>query len=65
MRLLRKYLRDDVLWRFPALRKLFITAFMAAIQILQLRQAHLGDASRKTSIVFSDGQVNCMQDLLP
>ncbi len=47
-----------------ALRKLFVMAFMAAIQILQLRQAREGNASQKTSLVFSDEQVECMKDLL-
>jgi len=49
----------------PALRKLFILAFMAAIQILQLRQAREGTTGQQTSLVFSAEQVACMEDLLP
>ena len=48
-----------------ALRKLFIMSFLAAIQILQLRQARLGETSQKTSLVFSEAQIACMEDLLP
>ncbi|MDR1699646.1 MAG: IS4 family transposase [Lachnoclostridium sp.] len=49
----------------PALRKLFIMSLMAAIQILQLRQARSGDTSQKSSLVFSKEQIECMQGLLP
>jgi hypothetical protein len=40
-------------------------AFIAAIQILQLRQAHDGTTGQRTSLVFSVEQVACMADLLP
>jgi hypothetical protein len=49
----------------PALRKLFIMAFIAAIQILQLRQARDGTTGQRMSLVFSVEQVACMADLLP
>ena len=48
-----------------ALRKLFVTAFMGAVQILQLRQARHGETEQETSLVFSEEQTECMEDLLP
>ena len=48
-----------------ALRKLFVMAFMGAVQILQLRQARHGETEQETSLVFSEEQVNCMEDLPP
>ena len=48
-----------------ALRKLFMMALIAAIQLLQLRQSRQGNTSQQTSLVFSDEQVACMEDLLP
>ena len=48
-----------------SLRKLFVMAFLAAIQILQLRQARSGETSQKPSLIFSDKQIECMEDLLP
>jgi hypothetical protein len=48
-----------------ALGKLLVLAFMAAIQILQLRQARDGQTEQETSLVFSGEQVECMKDLLP
>ena len=39
-----------------ALRKLFVMALMAAIQILQLRQARSGETIQKPSLVFSNKQ---------
>lgn len=48
-----------------ALRKPFIRALMAAIRILQLRQARKGETNQKTSLVFSEEQVACMNNLLP
>ncbi|MDR0637887.1 MAG: hypothetical protein LBG27_03120 [Spirochaetaceae bacterium] len=47
-----------------ALRKLFVTAFMGAVQILQLRQARHGEKEQETSLVFSEEQVKCLEDLL-
>ncbi|MDR1256646.1 MAG: IS4 family transposase, partial [Spirochaetaceae bacterium] len=46
------------------LRKLFVLAFMTAIQILQLRQARDGQTEQKTSLVFSEEQAECLKDLL-
>lgn len=48
-----------------ALRKLFVMAFMAAIQILQLRQARSGETNQELSLVFSAEQIECMDDLMP
>jgi hypothetical protein len=48
-----------------ALRKLFVMAFIAAIQILQLRQARNGTTGQQVSLVFSPEQIECMEDLLP
>ena len=48
-----------------ALRKLLILAIMAAIQILQLRQARDGKTNQKPSLVFSQEQLTCMEDILP
>jgi hypothetical protein len=48
-----------------ALRKLLILALMAAIQILQLRQARDGNTYQKPSLVFSNEQLTCMEELLP
>jgi hypothetical protein len=48
-----------------ALRKLFIVALMAAVQILKLRQAREGASEQKTTSVFSRRQIQCMKDLLP
>jgi hypothetical protein len=48
-----------------ALRKLFILAFMATIQIMQLRQAREGTTGQRISLVFSEEQVACLEDLLP
>jgi hypothetical protein len=47
----------------PALRKLFIMAFPAAIRILQMRQARSGETSQPASLVFSPEQTACMEDL--
>lgn len=47
-----------------ALRKLLIVALMAAVQILQLRQARNGNTYQKPSLVFSNEQLDCMEDLL-
>ncbi|MDR3118662.1 MAG: IS4 family transposase [Mediterranea sp.] len=47
----------------PALRKLFIMAFLAAIKILQMRQARSGETSQPASLVFSPEQTACMEDL--
>jgi hypothetical protein len=49
----------------PALRKLFIAALMAAVQILKLRQAREGVSEQKTTSVFSQVQIKCMKDLMP
>ena len=38
---------------------------MGAIQILQLRQVRYGETEQETSPVFSEEQVECMEDLLP
>jgi hypothetical protein len=51
--------------RGKGLRKLFVLAFMAAIQILQLRQARDGQTEQATSLVFSEEQAECLEDLLP
>jgi len=48
-----------------ALRKLLIMALMAAVQILQLRQARDGLTQQKPSLIFSLDQLSCMEDLLP
>ena len=48
-----------------ALRKLLILAIMAAVQILQLRQARDGKTNQKPSLVFSQEQLTCMEDILP
>jgi hypothetical protein len=47
-----------------ALRKLFVMAFMAAIQILQLRQARSGQTVQKPGLVFSPEQIAFMECLL-
>jgi hypothetical protein len=47
-----------------ALRKLLVMALMAAIQILQLRQARDGSTLQKPSLIFSNDQLLCMEDLL-
>jgi hypothetical protein len=44
-----------------ALRKLFVLAFLAAIQILQLRQARSGETEQPTSLVFSPAQIACIR----
>ena len=46
-----------------ALRKLFIMSFIAAMQILQLRQAREGKTEQKGSLVFSREQLECMEEL--
>ena len=47
-----------------ALRKLFVMALMAAIQILQLRQARSGETIQKPSLIFSNKQIECLESLL-
>ena len=47
-----------------ALRKLLVIVLMAAIQILQLRQARYGSTLQKPSLIFSNDQLLCMEDLL-
>jgi hypothetical protein len=47
-----------------ALRKLLVMAFMAAVQILQLRQEREGKTEQEPSLVFSEEQLACMEDLL-
>jgi hypothetical protein len=47
-----------------ALRKLLVMALMAAVQILQLRQAREGATEQEPSLVFSEEQLACMEDLL-
>ena len=56
---------DSELQSGKALRKLFVMALMAAIQILQLRQARSGQTAQKPSLVFSERQIECMKALLP
>jgi hypothetical protein len=56
---------ETELERGPALRKLCVLAFMAAIQLVQLRQAREGKTEQQPSLVFSAEQVACMEDLLP
>jgi hypothetical protein len=51
--------------RGGALRKLFAMAFMAALQILQLRQARDGNSGQKRGLVFDGEQAECMEELLP
>ena len=46
-----------------ALRKLFVVALMAAIQILQLRQARSGETTQKPSLIFSNKQIECLEVL--
>jgi hypothetical protein len=48
-----------------ALRKLFVTAFMAAPQILRLRQAREGNSGQKRGLAFDGEQAECMEELLP
>ena len=48
-----------------ALRKLLIMALVAAVQILQLRQARDGTTNQKPTLVFSEEQLSCMEDLMP
>ena len=48
-----------------ALRKLFVIAFHAAMILLQLRQARQGATAQKPSVVFSEEQLLCMEDILP
>jgi hypothetical protein len=48
-----------------ALGKLFVMALLAAIELLQLRQARAGGTDPSSSLVFSEVQLECMQDLLP
>jgi hypothetical protein len=47
----------------PALRKLFIMSFIAAMQILQIRQAREGKTEQKGTLVFSKEQLACMEEL--
>jgi len=47
-----------------ALRKLLVMSLMAAVQILQLRQARYGTTQQSSSLVFSQKQLACMEDLL-
>jgi hypothetical protein len=47
----------------PALRKLFVMAFLAAIKIMQMRQARTGETTQPSSLVFSPEQTACMEDL--
>ncbi|MHC6201907.1 IS4 family transposase, partial [Breznakiellaceae bacterium SP9] len=49
----------------PALRKLFILALQAATVLLQLRQAREGTTMQKPSLVVSQDQMACLQDILP
>jgi hypothetical protein len=51
--------------RGGALGKLFVTAFMAALQILQLGQARGGNSGQKRGLVFEEEQAECMEELLP
>jgi hypothetical protein len=44
------------------LKKLFVMAFMEAIQIVQLRQAREGKREQKISLVFSEGQMECPEE---
>jgi len=46
-----------------ALRKLLIISLVAAIKILQLRQARDGTTKQKPTLVFSEDQLKCMEDL--
>jgi hypothetical protein len=48
-----------------ALRKLLVLSLMAAVQILQLRQARDGTTLQVPSLVFSDDQLACLEDILP
>jgi hypothetical protein len=48
-----------------ALRKLLVLALMAAVQILQLRQARDGKTEMTSSLVFSKKQLICLKALLP
>jgi hypothetical protein len=48
-----------------SLRKLLVMTLMAAVQILQLRQARDGKTQQKSSLVFSEEQLACMDDMLP
>jgi hypothetical protein len=45
--------------------KLLVMAFMAAMQIVQLRQAREGQTEQETSLVFSEEQEECLEDLMP
>jgi hypothetical protein len=46
-----------------ALGKLFLMSFIAAMQILQLRQARNGETEQKGTLVFSKEQLECMEEL--
>jgi hypothetical protein len=48
-----------------ALRKLCVMAVMAAIQIVQLKQAREGNGNQKVSLVFDEEQIECLEDALP
>ena len=48
-----------------ALRKLLVMALMAALQILQLRQSRDGTTQQSPSLVFSQEELECMEDILP
>ena len=47
-----------------ALRKLLVMAFWTAIHILQLRQARDGHTLQKPTLIFSEAELECMQDLM-
>jgi hypothetical protein len=47
--------------RGKRLKKLFVMAFMVAIQIVRLRQAREGKREQKISLVFSEEQVECLE----
>jgi hypothetical protein len=46
------------------LRKLLVMALMVVVQILQLRQARGGQSEQKTSLIFSEEQVECLEELV-
>lgn len=48
-----------------SLRKLLVMSLIAAVQILQLRQSRDGTTQQPTSLVFSQEQIACLEDILP
>jgi hypothetical protein len=56
--------KSDKIARDASQEPLFIITLMASFPILQLRQAQDGNTSLRTSFVFSEEEIACMQDFL-